>query len=144
MKVSELHQLIGRPAFNIGDRVIHSYEVGWVSHINLNHEKKQYIYMVVNEEGAYINGTATNSGFSIEEIKPDEGELADVSNCYPCRSLFLRASGNRPAVKVNKSCHLDSSKDRWICWLLENGEWQIKGEFKDPDDAIMMAMSYRK
>lgn len=151
MKISELHQLIGRPAFNIGDRVqiIHSFcKIGWVSHINLDHGNKAYIYMIVNEDGGYINGTAMNSGFSIEEIKPDDGEAADVANGYPCRSLFMRKSGDgRPAVKVNMTYKKDFPEDVpvWVCWVLED-EWVIKGEFdlKDHDSAIMMAMSYRK
>jgi hypothetical protein len=74
MKISELHQLIGRPAFNIGDRIqIKSTgQIGWVSHINLSHGlHKAYHYMIVDENENYIKGHGLHNGFFVDDIEED-------------------------------------------------------------------------
>jgi hypothetical protein len=72
MKISELHQLIGRPVFNIGDRVRvkSTGQIGWVSHTNLSHGLyKAYHYMVVDENDNYIKGHGLHNGFFLEDIE---------------------------------------------------------------------------
>lgn len=74
MKISELHQILGRPMFNIGDRIKikETGQVGWVSHINLSHGLyKAYHYMVVDENDNYISHGLHlhNGGFFADEIE---------------------------------------------------------------------------
>jgi|SanBayMetagenome_1026888.scaffolds.fasta_scaffold41275_1 hypothetical protein len=63
---------------------------------------------------------------------------------YCCQSLFLRKKNNLPAVKVNLKSYTDSKKGKWICWVMEQKEWENKGEFENPDDAILLAMKFRQ
>ena len=54
MKISELHSLIGRPAFVIGDRVRTVFScrlVGWVCAVKLHTDKKAYSYSLMHEDG---------------------------------------------------------------------------------------------
>lgn len=80
MKISELHSLIGRPTFNIGDRVRikETKQIGWVSHLTVCYSVPAYWFSIADENGHFINGTGTNSTFQEEDLVfADHAEAMD-------------------------------------------------------------------
>ena len=73
MKVSEYQALIGKPVFNVGDRVIiKNLDLdleGWVSHIQIQHGlSPKYHYMVVDSNDEAIKGHGLYNGFIKGEL----------------------------------------------------------------------------
>ena len=108
MKISELHQLIGRPAFNIGDRVRikATGQIGWVSHINLSHGlHKAYHYMIVDENNEYVKGHGfpkLHNGFFTEDIELDTIHEQELDAFVEKVFLYLQNDGSikQPVVSI--------------------------------------------
>lgn len=71
MKVSEYQALIGKPVFNVGDRVIIKDLdlVGWVSHIQIQHLSRKYNYIIVSSDDEVIKGHGIYGGFLSDELE---------------------------------------------------------------------------
>ena len=71
MKVSEYQALIGKPVFNVGDRVIIKDRKleGWVSHIQIQHLSRKYNYIVVDSDDETIKGHGIYGGFLSDELE---------------------------------------------------------------------------
>lgn len=88
MKISELHSLIGRPAFNIGDRVrIKKNEiVGWIYEVTIDHYAEQYKFTLLSDNDDYLG---SRGGWTSDELEfADHAEAMDE----PC--AYLKDSEN--------------------------------------------------
>lgn len=118
MKISELHQLIGRPAFNIGDHVKteRGYGTdGWIAEIVIT---SKYQYRVVSNNDDELG---TYDGHELMIV--DNGE-------YPyCDIKTKQTVWNRDSIK-RLSLYLDSVAQK-ASFLVSSDLWKTKSYTKD-------------